>query len=406
MLNNLSLDILKQIKEYLTLQARQLHLEISISDLDLSKANEYLKTWLDNNMHGTMDYMQKHAYIRSNPAELLPTAIRAIMVRINYNYLSNQQLKQELSNVYTFTPINEINSNNSSNYGNLLDNSAVISMYARGRDYHKVLRKQVEKLASIMHEYIQSLNLSENNLFDYRVFTDSAPIMEVELAQKSGLGWRGKHTLLINPKIGSLFFLGGMLTNLPLEVDTPIKNHCGKCSNCIDICPTKAIIAPYQVDARKCISYLTIEHDGAIPLEYRKLIGKHIYGCDECQLVCPWNKFAQKSMVLDFKPREYPTNLIDLWNWSEDKFLKTMEGTAIRRIGYIKWQRNIAVVMGNYISNLQEIMHNLTNSQNDLDDIQNNINLLKSELEKKLHQESTSELVKEHIIWSLKLSII
>ena len=211
--------------------------------------------------------------------------------------------------------------------------------------------------------------------------------MEVELAQKSGLGWRGKHTLLINPKAGSLFFLGGMLTNLPLEVDEPIKNHCGKCSNCIDICPTKAIIAPYQVDARKCISYLTIEHDGAIPLEYRRLIGKHIYGCDECQLVCPWNKFAQKSMIADFSPRKYPANLIELWNWNENKFLKTMEGTAIRRIGFTKWQRNIAVVMGNFLAQEQDVK--ITQS-------------IQTELTNKLNQPDTHELVKEHIIWALQ----
>jgi len=368
----ISLSSLQQIKQFIIQRAKELHLEVSIADLDLNYASDKLYSWLADNMHGTMHYMQKHAHIRLDPTLLLPTAVRAIMVRLNYNNLSYSDLKQEQINLYKYNDINQ---------------SAVISIYARGRDYHKVLRKHITILAQDMQDYINKLNLE----FDYRVFTDSAPVMEVELAQKSGLGWKGKHTLLINPKAGSLFFLGGMLTNLPLEVDASIKDSCGKCTNCIDICPTKAIIDIQKVDARRCISYLTIEHAGSIPIEFRRLIGKHIYGCDECQLVCPWNKFAQKSLLADFNDRQYSQNILSLWNWGEDKFLKTMEGTAIRRIGYEKWQRNLAVVMGNYLYELKKDVINKNNQQN--------IIAITKTLQNSLP--NISDMVEEHIIWAL-----
>jgi epoxyqueuosine reductase len=334
--------MLTKLKQYIVDEAKKLHMEASISGLNLDNASVFLQDWLAQNMHGTMEYMKTNAHIRRDPRVLLPNALRAIMLRLNYADFDAVPAKQYMNN-----ELDKLNLNLNNN----IDNSAVISIYARGRDYHKVLRQQIKKLALKIENHISKCIIEEkfNNKFEYRVFTDSAPIMEVELANQSGLGWRGKHTLLINPKHGSMFFLGGMLTNIPLEIDEEITNKCGTCSKCIDICPTKAIIAPYKIDARKCISYLTIEHDGIIPVEMREYIGKHIYGCDECQLVCPWNKFAQQSMLADFNNRNYSQNIISLWNLNEEQFLHKMKGSAIRRIGYAKWKRNLVVVMGNYI---------------------------------------------------------
>jgi epoxyqueuosine reductase len=219
--------------------------------------------------------------------------------------------------------------------------SAQISIYARGRDYHKVLRQRLQQLANKLGEVIGP--------FGHRVFTDSAPVLEVELASRSGIGWRGKHTLALHREAGSMFFLGEIFVDLPLPLTAAVTAHCGECKACLDVCPTQAIVAPYRVDARRCISYLTIEHDGAIPAELRPLIGNRIYGCDDCQLACPWNKFAQRAVLADFdaRPGLQSPDLLSVWDWDEAEFMHRMEGSAIRRIGHQRWQRNIAVAMGN-----------------------------------------------------------
>jgi len=221
---------------------------------------------------------------------------------------------------------------------------AVISIYARGRDYHKILRQRLQEFAKAIEAKIGS--------FGYRVFTDSAPLMEVELARKAGLGWRGKHTLLLNREAGSTFFLGEILVDIPLPLDEAIEEHCGSCSACIDICPTQAITAPYALDARRCISYLTIENPDVIPIEFRKAMGNRVYGCDDCQLICPWNKFAKRSALPDFAARHGlgSASLLELWSWTEAQFEQRHEGSSIRRIGYTKWRRNLAVALGNALS--------------------------------------------------------
>jgi epoxyqueuosine reductase len=219
--------------------------------------------------------------------------------------------------------------------------SAVVSVYARGRDYHKVLRRRLQQLADRLAQAIGP--------FGHRVFTDSAPVLEVELAQRSGIGWRGKHTLTLSREAGSMFFLGEIYVDLPLPVTPAVQAHCGSCTACIDVCPTRAIVAPYRLDARRCISYLTIEHDGAIPPELRPAIGNRIVGCDDCQLACPWNKYAQRTRLPDFDAHEVwgAAQLLQLWQWSEAEFLRHTEGTALRRIGYPRWRRNLAVALGN-----------------------------------------------------------
>jgi epoxyqueuosine reductase len=262
-----------------------------------------------------------------------------------------------------------------------LDNptTAQVSVYARGRDYHKVLRSRLKILAERIAQLLPH---------EHRVFTDSAPIMEVELARLAGLGWRGKHTLLLNRHAGSMFFLGEILTSLPLPVDQPGTEHCGSCHACLNICPTQAIIAPYQLDARRCISYLTIEHHGSIPTELRPLIGNRVYGCDDCQLVCPWNKYAQFSKVNDFSPRAdlSHASLLDLWSWDEPTFLHQTEGSAIRRIGYQRWRRNLAIALGNALRHP--------------DLAQSEFNTIRPALELALPQ--ASALVQEHITWALQ----
>jgi epoxyqueuosine reductase len=258
---------------------------------------------------------------------------------------------------------------------------AVISIYARGRDYHKVLRQRLQDLATRIEERIGP--------FGYRVFTDSAPLMEVELAQKAGLGWRGKHTLLLNRESGSVFFLGEILLDLPLPVDAPVEPHCGTCSACIDVCPTAAITAPYVVDARRCISYLTIENPGPIPLEFRAAMGNRVYGCDDCQLACPWNKFAQATALPDFAERNGMggSSLLELWSWTAIDFERRHEGSAIRRIGYSRWRRNLAVAMGNALRS------DKSSSE------------LKSALRSALQAEQpmADALVQEHIDWALEV---
>ena len=292
---------------------------VGIADVELSAAEAGLQAWLDQGFHGEMDYMATHGTKRSRPAELIPGTVRIISVRLDY-------LPPDAADPHT-----------------ILDaaDTAYISRYALGRDYHKVLRNRLQKLAEKIGQ--------EGGEHHFRVFTDSAPVLEVELASKSGLGWRGKHTLLLNRQHGSWFFLGEIYTDLPLPVDVPEANHCGTCQACIDICPTQAIVAPYSLDARRCISYLTIELKGSIPLELRPLLGNRIYGCDDCQLVCPWNRFAQTASVPDFAVRNGldSAGLVELFAWSEADFNERLAGSAIRRIGHQRWLRNIAVALGN-----------------------------------------------------------
>ena len=292
---------------------------VGISDTNLHEAEARLLQWLAQGCHGEMDYMAKHGVKRSRPAELIPGTLRVISVRMDY------------------TPPNAKDS-----WEVLEDGSrAFISRYALGRDYHKVLRHRLEQLA-------QKIRVKAG-AFNCRVFTDSAPVMEVELARKAGLGWRGKHTLLLSREHGSWFFLGELYTDLPLPVDKPQAEHCGTCAACIKVCPTQAIVAPYQLDARRCISYLTIEHKGSIPLELRPLIGNRIYGCDDCQLVCPWNRFAHKSLEADFAVRHGLDDvaLTELFTWDEETFRQKFSGSAVYRIGHEQWLRNIAVALGN-----------------------------------------------------------
>lgn len=302
--------------------------DIRVSDTDLSVAGPRLKEWLDAGRHGDMNYMRERAHLRLNPQELQPGTVRVLTVRMDY-LPDTSEMRQAVD--WRNKEIARWDE----------PSQAVVAMYARGRDYHKVLRQRLQSLADVIEKKIGP--------FGYRVFVDSGPVMEVEMANKSGLGWRGKHTLLLNREAGSMFFLGEILVDVPFPVDESITSHCGECSACINICPTQAITAPYQLDARRCISYLTIEHQGSIPEELRPLMGNRVYGCDDCQLVCPWNKFAQLSSVPDFLPRHglEHADLLNLWSWSEEDFLSKHEGSPIRRIGYEAWRRNLAVGMGN-----------------------------------------------------------
>jgi epoxyqueuosine reductase len=263
--------------------------------------------------------MQRHGSRRTHPAELVPGTVRVISARMDYWPGAAMPIQEILENPAR----------------------AFVSRYALGRDYHKLLRSRLQKLADHIATRVGP--------FGYRVFTDSAPVLEKALAEKAGLGWIGKHTNLIDAKTGSWFFLGELFTDLPLPPDEPASNHCGSCRACLDVCPTQAIVAPYELDARRCISYLTIELRGPIPEELRPLIGNRIYGCDDCQLVCPWNKFARPTPEPDFAPRHGldAATLIELFRWSETEFLTNTEGSAIRRIGYDCWLRNIAVALGN-----------------------------------------------------------
>nr|WP_198982235.1 tRNA epoxyqueuosine(34) reductase QueG [Herbaspirillum sp. ASV7] len=301
--------------------------EVRIADVDLSHREAGFQAWLEKGYHGEMDYMASHGLKRARPAELVPGTVRVVSVRMPY--LPPPSAPEQAD----WRAHEEARSADRG--------AAVVSIYARGRDYHKVLRARLQQLATRIEGRIGA--------FGYRVFTDSAPVMEVALAEKAGLGWRGKHTLLLHREAGSMFFLGEMLTDLPLPVDDPVTPHCGQCSACITACPTGAIVAPYELDARRCISYLTIELKGSIPADLRPLIGNRIYGCDDCQLYCPWNKFAQRASLPDFDPRHglESASLVELFGWSEEQFLKNTEGSAIRRIGHERWLRNLAVGLGN-----------------------------------------------------------
>lgn len=292
--------------------------QVGICDVDLTDHEAALSDWLTNNYHGDMDYMQRHGLMRARATELVQGTLRAISARMDY-----------LPTEAKFARILK------------QPDHAYISRYALGRDYHKLMRKRLKQLGEKITQYCST--------FNYRPFVDSAPILERPLAEKAGLGWVGKHSLLINKQAGSWFFLGELLVDIPLPCDEKPSNECGSCVSCIKICPTGAIVQPYVVDARRCISYLTIELRDAIPLEFRPLIGNRIYGCDDCQLICPWNKFAKLSEVDDFKPRQNLDNveLLSLFAWDEAYFLDKTEGSPIRRIGYQCWQRNIAVALGN-----------------------------------------------------------
>ena len=323
--------------------------QLGITDSELDVHETYLLNWLAAGRHGEMDYMAFHGTRRSRPAELVPGTLRVISARMDY-----------LPPTATATQ-------------SVLDDPELgcVSRYALGRDYHKVVRARLQKLADRI--------TAVTGPFGYRAFTDSAPVLEKALAEKSGLGWIGKHTNLLNSAAGSWFFLGELYTDLPLPVDTPASNHCGSCHACLDICPTRAIVAPYELDARRCISYLTIELRGSIPEEFRTLIGNRIYGCDDCQLVCPWNKFARPTQEPDFAPRHGldAPKLVDLFAWTEEEFLKHTEGSAIRRIGYECWLRNIAVALGNAPAN---------------------VGIVDALLARADHP---SQLVREHVRWAL-----
>ncbi|MGE5240658.1 MAG: tRNA epoxyqueuosine(34) reductase QueG [Bacteroidota bacterium] len=323
--------------------------KIGIADAVLDEAEAHLMNWLRAGRHGEMHYMAAHGTRRSRPRELQPGTIRVISARLDY--LPGQAADSE---AVLHDP-----------------QRGFISRYALGRDYHKVLRARLQKLAERIEARVGP--------FQYRAFSDSAPVLEKALAEKAGLGWIGKHTNLIDKQTGSWFFLGELYTDLPLPVDQPADNHCGTCQACLDICPTQAIVAPYELDARRCISYLTIELRSAIPEELRPLIGNRIYGCDDCQLVCPWNRFAQPTPEPDFAPRHGldTPELIRLFSWTEEEFLKFTEGSAIRRIGYACWLRNIAVALGNAPKNHTVIVA------------------------LKARSDHPSELVREHVAWAL-----
>ncbi|TWG86292.1 epoxyqueuosine reductase [Cupriavidus gilardii J11] len=300
--------------------------DIRIADVDLGHAESGLLAWLAQGYHGDMDYMANHGVKRARPAELVPGTVRAIVARMPYLPASTGPDWRERE----FARLAAVG-----------EGAAAISLYARGRDYHKVLRSRLQQLASRIGQAIGP--------FGYRVFTDSAPVMEVALASQGGLGWRGKHTLLLDRDGGSMFFLGEILVDLPLPVDPAVDPHCGQCRRCIDVCPTQAILEPYRLDARRCISYLTIEHKGAIPEALRAPMGNRVYGCDDCQLVCPWNKFAHRATLPDFDVRNGldAADMVALFGWSETEFNQRLEGSPIRRIGHERWLRNLAVGLGN-----------------------------------------------------------
>ena len=293
--------------------------QVAIADTDLGEYEARLDVWLEQGHHGEMDWMAAHGRKRSRPELLHPGTRSVIVVRMDYLPPAA-------------TPVEDLIEQ---------PDKACISRYAIGRDYHKVLRSRLKKLAQRIENAIGP--------FGHRVFTDSAPVLEKPLAEKAGLGWIGKHTNLLNRQAGSWFFLGELYTDLPLPADEPVRDHCGSCRRCIDVCPTRAIIAPYQLDARRCISYLTIELKGSIPVEFRQAMGNRIYGCDDCQMVCPWNRYAQFSGEDDFQPRQDldAGDLVELFGWDEATFLERTEGTAIRRIGHERWLRNLAVALGN-----------------------------------------------------------
>ena len=331
---------------------------IGVAGVDLSDAEPGLLAWLAAGFHGEMDYMQRHGTRRARPAELVPGTVSVLTVRMDY-------LPADTPPDWMDAELQRLQQ----------PEHAVVSLYARGRDYHKVMRARLQTLAEQIAQAAGPLG--------HRVFTDSAPVLEVELAVRSGLGWRGKHTLMLNREAGSLFFLGEIFLDIALPQTPAQSGHCGTCSACITVCPTQAIVAPYRLDARRCISYLTIEHAGPIPLELRPLIGNRIYGCDDCQLVCPWNKFARRSALPDFDERAGlgSATLVQLLASSEADFLRMTQGSAIRRIGHVRWLRNLAVAGGNALRQRDD--HGLRSALNGL-------------------LEHDSDLVREHAAWALQ----
>ena len=323
---------------------------VGIGGTDLSADESHLLNWLAAGRHGEMDYMARHGTRRSRPEDLVPGTLRVISVRMNY-------WPEQLHNAETVLAEPTL---------------GYVSRYALGRDYHKLMRQRLQRLADRITQEIGP--------FGYRAFTDSAPVLEKALAQQAGLGWIGKHTNLIDQHSGSWFFLGELYTDLPLPIDGAGTNHCGTCHACIDACPTRAIVAPYELDARLCISYLTIELQGSIPEHLRPMIGNRIYGCDDCQLVCPWNKFATRTNEPDFAPRHTldAATLTELFSWSESEFLDNTAGSAIRRIGHVSWLRNLAVALGNAPTS-SEIIATL-----------------------EARRDHPSEVVREHVGWALR----
>ncbi len=323
--------------------------QVGIADIDLNEHEARLLDWLAAGFHGEMDYMTRHGVKRSRPAELVPGTIRVIAARMDYWPPASTE------------PWSVLNR----------PELGYISRYALGRDYHKVLRSRLQRLAERIAATVGP--------FGCRVFADSAPVLEKALAEKAGLGWIGKHGNLLDRRTGSWFFLGEIYVDLPLPMDQPATAHCGRCTACLDLCPTRAIVAPYRVDARRCISYHTIELRGSIPLEFRRAIGNRIYGCDDCQLVCPWNRFARASVEPDFRARHGldTSGLIELFAWEEAEFLHHTEGSAIRRIGHERWLRNIAVALGNAPKSPAVVA------------------ALRARLA------HPSELVREHVVWAL-----
>ena len=306
--------------------------QIGVAGIDLADAEPGLQAWLDAGFHGAMEYMARHGMTRARPAALVPGTVSVVTARMDY-------LPRGRDDRHGRDDADGWQAVEWQRLARPLD--ATVSLYARGRDYHKVLRTRLQRLAERLAQAVGP--------FGHRVFTDSAPVLEVELAVRSGLGWRGKHTLALAREGGSMFFLGEIYVDLALPPTEAVEPHCGSCRACLDVCPTQAIVAPYRLDARRCISYLTIEHAGAIPLDLRPLIGNRVYGCDDCQLACPWNKYARRSTLPDFDVREgfEATTLLELWAWDEAQFLRRTEGSAIRRIGFERWQRNVAVALGN-----------------------------------------------------------
>jgi epoxyqueuosine reductase len=343
-------ELASRIKEW----GRELGFQqVGISNANLEKDERRLERWLELGRHGEMSYMSRHGTRRSRPQELIPGTVSIISVRLDYlppDATDSWQVLQD-------------------------GDAAFLSRYALGRDYHKVMRQRLQKLATRIE--------NETETFAYRAFVDSAPVLEKAIAMDAGLGWIGKHTNLINSKAGSWFFLGELYTDLPLPADEAASEHCGSCTACIDICPTRAIVAPWQLDARRCISYLTIELPGSIPEEFRVAIGNRIYGCDDCQLVCPWNKFAKVSVEADFEVRHRldDIGLVELFGWSEEEFLERTAGNPIRRIGHERWLRNIAVALGN--------------TQGDAENTAEVLEALRSRLD------HASEIVREHVAWAL-----
>jgi epoxyqueuosine reductase len=335
--------------------------QIGVAGVDLSDAEPGLMHWLAQGFHGQMDYMAAHGLKRARPAELVPGTLSVITARMDYLPRDTPPGWQAIE------------------WGRLArPGEAAVSVYARGRDYHKVLRARLQKLAGRMAQAVGPLG--------HRVFTDSAPVLEAELARRSGQGWRGKHTLVLLREAGSMFFLGEIYVDMALPATAPVSGHCGSCSACMDICPTRAIVAPQRMDARRCISYLTIEHPGSIPLELRALMGNRIYGCDDCQLACPWNKFARSSALPDFDARAQfvAQPLVRLFAWDEATFARMTEGGPIRRIGHERWLRNIAVALGNALR--------ATSAAHERQS-------LRAALAARAHD--ASALVREHVAWAL-----